>query len=210
MNERTAESVTDPLQELEDEELRQIFELSTSPSDRVKSLLDGEWEDAQIDDLSALSVVRDEAYGTYWRRRIANHETIGSGILGDLLSFDQFPTARSIAGELILSGRIDLPSCQEVLRRYGTEEWVGKQARANILLAGISSRSSQEPGRQIWPQIDEMIALRAAWAILRSLDHLENEELLTLIDKMKEAPALSRRDRHEIKERAMLSLKSRN
>lgn len=187
----------DELISLEDVELKQIFDLSSDQTNRVKCLIEKEYELAETREPSALFVLRDEAFGIYWKKRLEKLDFISKEMLDALLHSHEFPTAKSIIGDAIIKGKFTVDNCVQVTQSCEDGEWVVKQAKAFIVTQSILDKLPNI-SKEFLGEIDTLLELNAVWAINKLLHQLNKSTLLLLQDKVLNSTSLSKRDRNII------------
>ncbi len=144
----------DSLATFTNDELKQVFEV-TPESDAVKNLIEQEYNAAGSRDFSALHVIRDEAFGVYWKRRLEGVDSVSEeGFLEVLNWRSEFQSVGCILGELAISKILSDSQCREILNSFSEKEWAWKQAKVALLSERVIEKRKERGRRLEWEEIE--------------------------------------------------------
>lgn len=179
---------------LSDDELQQIFLLSEERSARVEKLIQKEFAQACSDSVDALAVMRDEAFGLYWRRIIDTRDRLSEEDVNELLHQRLFPTAKCLLGDAIIRNKVSLALCDKVLKNSDEKSWLYLQAKAYLLLSSIETCLSKEA-------LQELFTLRCDWALHRVFDRLDDVGVPLFSELLESNETLYKKDRNRWREK---------
>jgi hypothetical protein len=188
--------------QFDDTELLQLWQLAPQ-NERVRAAI----EQASTDgDLAGL---QDDAYNTYWHRRLDKCATLTDSAVAELLRASPQSAVRGVLGEAALREKLTDDQVLFLLTQLEEREWSYRQLVARSLVSSYRLMSIQKRQFDHERYVERLLELRTTWAILELVPSLTAAQLDSLQSKLVGRDVLTKWDRHVVKERIYQELSSR-
>ena len=159
-----------------------------------------------LDDPGHLDGYRDELQKEYFIRKMDESGDAPSEVVAELISSSVGITTQGLLGELAFFNRLRHSDLQRVLASLPENNWSWRQSQARMLVMEFDEKDEFDRH----DIVEQLIKLKAAWAVLELVDLMAAEELRGLISVMMphNKQVFSRGHRHDIRTRATARLKA--
>jgi hypothetical protein len=156
-----------------------------------------------------IDMLKEEAEGGLWRRRIASLEVLSDSDVQELLSKKPHSTARKLLGEAATMNRLTDAQLELVLLNTVEDRYIQKQAKARQLSLLVKQAIAANDSIAERNLLDNLCNLGLAWPIVELVGVLDSDTLEYIVDGLERHP-FSRSDRHSIRTAVQKMTKGRS